>query len=155
MIACNTTWGSWWFNLFTMALKQSFEPFLWLETWSHKSIICPQSSEVFFASVTFSETMKNKGISGLTYEEIVVFDDFRRFFETYRQSRQTGWGPRNSPYWILDFCRWKFNQNELLSKIDPKSSLSRKIFFFCYDEKLDRKRITHIEIRGFTTSHWN
>ena len=52
--ACRTTWGSWWFNLLTMAFRHSLAPFLCCCTWSQRSIICPQSSAVFFASVTFS-----------------------------------------------------------------------------------------------------
>ena len=54
VIAWRTTCGSGLFSRFSMAFNPSFGPLRWFWTWSQRSIINPQSSDVFFASVTFS-----------------------------------------------------------------------------------------------------
>lgn len=53
--ACKTILGFSEFSLFTKDLRQSFGPVLLSFTLSHMSMICPQSSPVFFSLVARSE----------------------------------------------------------------------------------------------------
>ena len=132
--ACRTTWGSWWFNLLTMAFRHSLAPFLCCCTWSQRSIICPQSSAVFFASVTFSMVW-GKNIVKMSNDKFGwVFSCFSH--KTYLWSGQRDLGWRRSPFWILThlFTRIFVQQREKLElfAIQYMTCHEQGTFFLCF-----------------------
>ena len=103
-----------------MAFKQSLAPLRWFWTWSQRSMIRPQSSDVFFASVTFS----------VIFRQVLICEKKRgKWLKiSYRRWCRKDLGPKKSPFLTtLEARRTKRQrQNSLFYSVTADS----RIFFF-------------------------
>ena len=83
-MAWMTTWGSWWLSRLMMALRQSLGPVVTAWTRSQRSMMRPQSSVVFFPSVTRSEKFRFR-LRDLLFENTCNDNSYDQvsFFTTY------------------------------------------------------------------------